>query len=88
MRASAVCEEAGVPTSSLVCEGFLGQAAAVSRGLGLPNLPVAMIPGHIGVQTHDEIRRNVLDVTVDQIVKNLMGDLPQSNDANEPSPLS
>ena len=26
------------------CEGFLGQATTTAAGLGLPNLPVAMVP--------------------------------------------
>ena len=48
LRASEACERAGFPTSSLVCEGFLTQAAATAVGLGMPNLPVALIPGHPG----------------------------------------
>jgi len=43
LRASAVCEQAGVPASSLVCEGFIGQAAATTIGLGM-KLPVAFVP--------------------------------------------
>ena len=34
LRASAAAEGAGVPSSTLVCEGFLGLAAASSIGLG------------------------------------------------------
>lgn len=85
MRASAVCEESGVPASSLVCEGFLGQAAAVSRGLGLPNLQLAMIPGHLGVQTKNEVRRNVLEVTVDRVIENLIGNPALGSFDDEPS---
>ena len=71
LRASAVAERAGVPTSSLVCEGFLGQAATTSTGLGLPGLPTALVPGHVDVQTAEELRRNVLAVTVDAVIRNL-----------------
>jgi hypothetical protein len=56
----------------LVCEGFLGQAAATSIGLGMPNMPVAMIPGHPGVQSLEEIRANVAAVTADQVMENLL----------------
>jgi hypothetical protein len=72
LRASEVCEKAGYPTSSLVCEGFLGQAAATSIGLGMPNLPVAMIPGHAGAQSSDELRANVFNVTADMVIDNLL----------------
>ena len=72
LRASEVCERAGFPSSSLVCEGFLSQAAATSVGLGMPNLPVAMIPGHPGAQSLEELRANILSVTAEQVVENLL----------------
>ncbi len=60
-----------MPTASLTCEGFLTAAAATSIGLGYPNLPVAMVPGHVGTQSADEMRRNILEVTVDRVIENL-----------------
>jgi hypothetical protein len=72
LRASEACERADFPTSSLVCEGFLGQAAATSVGLGMPNLPVAMIPGHPGAQSVEELRANVFAVTAQQVIDNLL----------------
>ncbi len=71
LRASAVAERAGVPTASLVCEGFLGQAATTATGLGLPGLPTALVPGHVDVQTVEELRRNLAAVTVDAVIRNL-----------------
>ena len=71
LRASAVVERAGVPTASLVCEGFLGQAATTSTGLGLPGLPTALVPGHVDVQSPEELRANVAAVTVDAVIRNL-----------------
>ena len=72
LRASEACERGGFPTSSLVCEGFLGQAAATSVGLGMPNLPMAMIPGHPGAQSLEELRGNVHNVTAPQVIDNLL----------------
>jgi hypothetical protein len=72
LRASEACERGGFPTSSLVCEGFLGQAAATSVGLGMPNMPVALIPGHPGAQSLEELRANVRDVTAAQVIENLL----------------
>jgi hypothetical protein len=71
LRASEVCERAGFPTSSLVCEGFLGQAAATALGLGMPNMPVATIVGHPGAQNDEEIRRFAAQVTAAEVVANL-----------------
>ncbi|MBI4195585.1 MAG: hypothetical protein HY526_10955 [Betaproteobacteria bacterium] len=59
-------------SSTLVCEGFLGLAAASSVGLGMPNLPVALVPGHTGVQSKEVLRRNILEVTLDRVVDNLL----------------
>jgi hypothetical protein len=85
LRASEVCERAGFPTSSLVCEGFLGQAAATSVGLGMPNLPVAMIPGHPGAQSLEELRANVGNVTAQQVIDNLLAQPAAQEMAPEPS---
>jgi hypothetical protein len=74
LRASEACERAGFPTSSLVCEGFLGQAAATSVGLGMPNLPVAMIPGHPGAQSLEQLRANVHALTAQQVIGNLLNE--------------
>ncbi len=71
LRASAACEVAGIPSASLVASGFLGQAAATSIGLGLPNLPIAIVPGHPGAQNQEELRENILAVTVDAVIRAL-----------------
>jgi len=86
LRASEVCERAGYPTSSLVCEGFLGQAAATAVGLGMPNLPVAVIPGHAGAQSSEELRANVLNVTADMVLDNLLRQPDTLELAAEPGP--
>jgi hypothetical protein len=85
LRASEVCERAGFPTSSLVCEGFLGQAAATSAGLGMPNLPVAMIPGHPGVQSLEQLRANVVAITTPRVIENLLGEPEVQDQRPEPS---
>ena len=86
LRASAVAEEAGVPSVSLTCEGFIGQAATTATGLGLPNLPVAVVPGHVDVQTVEELRANVLAVTVEGVVQGLTSPPEKAGDVDEPEP--
>ena len=85
LRASEACERAGFPTSSLVCEGFLGQAAATSVGLGMPNLPVALIPGHPGAQSLEELRANVHNVTAQQVIDNLLTQPGEMEMPSEPT---
>lgn len=72
LRASAASEYAGFPTSSIVCEGFVGVAKTTSVGLGLPNLPLAVVPGHVGNQSKEQLRQNISTVTCDAVVANLL----------------
>ncbi|HEY4907943.1 MAG TPA: UGSC family (seleno)protein, partial [Methylomirabilota bacterium] len=86
LRASALVEEVGVPSVSLTCEGFLSQAASTASGLGMPNLPVALVPGHVDVQSAEELRRNVLEVTVDAVIQGLTVAPDEAADVIEPRP--
>ncbi|MBI3044877.1 MAG: hypothetical protein HYY78_18830 [Betaproteobacteria bacterium] len=72
LRASAAGEAAGVPSSTLVCEGFLPLATAASVGLGMPNLPVARVIGHPGLQSSEQLRKNTLEVTLQHVIDNLL----------------
>ncbi len=81
-----MAEEAGVPSVSLTCEGFIGQAATTATGLGLPSLPVAIVPGHVDVQTVDELRANVLGVTVEGVVQGLTATPEKATELVEPEP--
>ena len=84
LRASAACEAAGIPTSSLTCEGFIGQARATSVGLGFRGMPLAMVPGHTGVQSREELRRNTLEVVLPNVIANLTQPFVQGEGAAEP----
>ena len=84
LRASAVCEQAGVPSSTLVCEGFRTQAGAASIGLGMPNIPIAIVPGHPNVQTAEELSRNILEVTLAQVIENLTRAPAAAKEKQEP----
>ena len=86
LRASAVCEAAGFPTSSLTCEGFVRQAAVTSVGIGMPNIPVAFVPGHIGTKTAGELRRDILDVTAAEVIRNLTVMPDAKTESAEPQP--
>ena len=86
LRASAVAEKAGFPSTSLVCEGFIGQASTTSAGLGLPNLPVSLVPGHTGAQSDSELRQNILSRPVDEVVRTLTEAPSEVAIENEPGP--
>jgi len=88
LRASAACEAAGIPSSSLVSDGFVEQARATRVSLGYPALPWARLVGHPAVQTPEELRENVLQVTFPEIVGNLTGRIDEGDPADaEPGPM-
>ena len=84
LRVSAACEAAGVPASTLVCEGFLRQAAATSVGLGLSTMPVALVPSHPDALTLEELHRNTLEITTEKVIENLMRSSAVESVAAEP----
>jgi len=71
LRASVACEAAGVPTVSLVCEGFERQARATGRGLGFDRLPIAVMKGHVDAQSYDDMVASFVGYTLEQIVSGL-----------------
>lgn len=71
MRASVAAEAAGVPSVSLVCEGFERQANATARGLGFDDLPLAVLRGHVDAQTMEDMVASFLAHTVEQVISGL-----------------
>jgi len=73
LRASIAAETAGVPSVSIVCKGFEGQASATARGHGFDDLAVAVTTSHVDSQTYDEMVADFVATTIDQIVAGLTG---------------
>ena len=88
MRASAAVERCGVPSVSLVCDGFIDQGSIVARGLGIDGLPIARIPGHVDGQSDAELAQGIGGVTFADVVRHLTtpvaapaaGDRPAAGD--------
>jgi len=88
MRASIAAESAGIPSVSVVCEGFVTQAAATGRGHGYNGLPLAIMPGHVDAQSVDVMLSNLRDVTVDQVIAGLTEAVSSSEpETQEPTTL-
>ena len=73
-----------MPSSTIVCEGFVNQAHAVTRGLGVPAMPIAIVPGHPNVQTKAELHANVLARTLDEVIANLTRTPAAAGEGAEP----
>ena len=88
MRASIAAESAGIPSVSIVCEGFDGQARATARGHGYDGLPLAVTVGHVDAQSTDEMITHFVDRTVDDVIAGLTGEGPADGGHNaEPAAL-
>lgn len=88
LRASVAAERSGIPSVSIVCEGFQGQAWATARGHGFDGMALAVTVGHVDAQTADEMIGNFLAATVDQIVAGLTGSGAAAGvSSDEPSAL-
>lgn len=74
LRAAIAAESAGIPSVSIVCEGFDGQARATARGHGYDGLPLAVTVGHVDAQSTEEMVANFLGRTVDDVVAGLTAD--------------
>ena len=88
MRASVAAEATGVPSVSLVCEGFERQASATGRGAGFDGLPLGVLRGHVDAQDHDEMIGYLRDSTLDQIITGLtIAPVVSEAPASEPASL-
>ncbi len=88
LRASIAAESAGIPSVSIVCEGFQGQARATARGHGFDGLPLAVTVGHVDSQSSEEMITNFIASTIPQIVDGLTGSDADDGDAStEPTAL-
>ena len=59
-------------------------AKAASMGLGYPNIPVAPVPGHPGLQSKDVLQKNIREVTLDNVIANLTKPPAQAVVGGEP----
>jgi len=88
MRASIAAESIGIPSVSIICEGFAGQAAATARGLGFDGLPLAVTIGHVDAQSAEAMTANFIARTVDDIINGLTVDESAARTGNfEPAAL-
>ena len=88
LRASVAAECAGVPSVSLVCEGFERQALATGRGLGFDAMRLAVLRGHVDAQSADEILDGLRRFTFDEIVNGLTSPLQVGIETANPEPAS
>lgn len=88
MRAAIAAESASIPSVSIICEGFEGQARATARGHGYDGLPLAVTVGHVDAQSEQEMIANFIASTVPKIIEGLTDDSTEATgDSHEPAAL-
>lgn len=83
-RASILVEKLGIPTVSVVCDGFLTQGRLSAKGLGMPNLPYAVHPGHLNLTPNEQVQKNAAGAMIDQVIKGLTVQPPDAKPPREP----
>ena len=83
-RASVLVEKLGIPTTTIVCDGFLVQGRLSAAGLGIPNLPFTAHPGHVNLATAEQVQKNAAGIMLDQVIKGLTVQPPEGKPAAEP----
>lgn len=86
LRASVAAETAGIPSATLVCESFATLAKAASQGLGYPNIAVAPVRGHPGLQSKEELQQNVRELTLEGVIRCLTEMPAMATVGGEPGP--
>lgn len=70
LRVSALVEQLGIPTASIIGSGFARQADMVIKGLGLP-LATAVYPGPLMVDSEEALARKVDDLVAPALLEGL-----------------
>ncbi len=84
VRASFIAEKAGVPATTIVATSFLKQAAANARGEGMADLGISEFPGIIMTQSKEELKKNVAETLVPNIVRELTRAIAVAEQEAEP----
>ncbi|MEM8706793.1 MAG: UGSC family (seleno)protein [Actinomycetota bacterium] len=71
MRAAIAAESAGIPSVSILCDGFRGQATATARGHGYDGLALAVTEGHVDALDAETLIESFRSIVVDQVVAGL-----------------
>ena len=89
MRAAIAAESIGIPSVSIVCEGFEGQALATARGHGHDGLALAVTEGHVDAMSTDELVASFRATVVDRVIAGLTVESAEGHDdvSGEPAAL-
>jgi hypothetical protein len=87
LRAARIAEAAGVPGVAIVSSGFMQQARATARAMGIPDVSIAEYPGMIPMDSDDQLADKIWNKVLPDIVTALSTPVPSTVvPAAEPDP--
>ena len=60
------------------------QGRLSAKGLGMPNLPYTVHPGHFNLATDEQVQKDAATVMLDQVIKGLTVQPPEEKSSDEP----
>ncbi|HOR00722.1 MAG TPA: hypothetical protein PLJ35_18060 [Anaerolineae bacterium] len=60
------------------------QGRLSAKGMGIPNLPYAVHPGHLNLATIEQVQANAAGIMLDQVIEGLTVQPPEARPAKEP----
>ena len=75
-----------MPSATVCLSGFMVQGAKTAKGQGAEGLPLAEYPGHTQLHSDDDIRRNVREMSSNNVVRALTSPVTSGKSAAEPGP--
>ena len=87
LRATKIAEETGIPGVAIVSTGFMKQAHATARAMGVPDISIAEYPGTIYMDSADVLADKVWNSVVPAVVQALTSETVKSAAGSaEPGP--
>lgn len=86
LRATKIAEKAGVPGVAVIAQGFMGQAKATARAMGVPDMGIVPYPGNIPLDSSDELADKVWNKVLPGVLDVLSSEAAASADKKDAEP--
>lgn len=84
VRTSIMVEKLGIPTVTILTDAFVSGAKLTAKGLGMPNLPFTVHPGHTLLTSDEKIWENVENIMCDEVINGLTVQPEKAEEPREP----
>lgn len=71
VRTSITVEKMGISTVTILTDAYVSGAILSAAGLGMPNLPFTVHPGHTLLCTDEQVKENAKTLMLDEVINGL-----------------